>query len=113
MKSVLVIEADHETRVTIRRILEEAGYFVVSVANGQEALSIVSRISVPSMILLNFRTPFVSENFLSEIRAHPEYRSVLVAQLIKAGETQLDGTCCTLNVPLQRGPLLKAVQVCR
>jgi DNA-binding response OmpR family regulator len=68
LKTVLVIEPDHETRVQIRRVLEDAGHFVVSATNGTDALALIEKISPPTHIILNSDLPFLSgEQFLTTV----------------------------------------------
>src|ERR1041385_6967543 len=93
-KSVLVIEADHETRVAVRRVLEGAGYFVVSSTNGQDALSMLDKITPPGLVLLSSKLPFMSgAEFLAKFRSDPRFRSVPVGQFLSEGDAALDGMC--------------------
>lgn len=67
MHSILVIEDDHDIRVALRSVLENAGYFVFSAANGENGFATLSRIKPPSLILLDWNMPILNgESFLAE-----------------------------------------------
>jgi CheY-like chemotaxis protein len=67
---ILLIEDDRDIRETLARTLENAGYKVVTAANGLEALSVARRLSIrPSVILLDLRMPILDGyGFLAERR---------------------------------------------
>lgn len=79
MKSVLVIEDDHDTRVSIRQNLEAAGYFVFSAANGRQGLETLKRIKPPCLVLLDAVMPIMNgEEFLREMEADPNLHMIPV-----------------------------------
>ncbi|HXH32768.1 MAG TPA: response regulator [Bacteriovoracaceae bacterium] len=64
-KSILVIEDDHDIRVAIRQSLEDCGYYVHSVSNGWDGLTLLERIAAPSLIILDLSMPIMNgEEFL-------------------------------------------------
>lgn len=70
--SILVIEDEHNIRVTIRCVLEAEGYLVFSAANGILALEILQRIPPPGVILLDLIMPLMSgQVFLKEKNSNP------------------------------------------
>jgi CheY-like chemotaxis protein len=72
MKSVLLIEDDHDTRVSLRKILEAEGYFVFSAADGGAGLELLRRIKPPCLILLDCIMPMMNgHEFLEEIQRDP------------------------------------------
>jgi CheY-like chemotaxis protein len=78
-KSILVIEDDHDTRVSLRRNLEMAGYFVFSAAHGAQGLETLKRIRPPCLILLDIIMPIMNgEEFIKEIEADPELHTIPV-----------------------------------
>jgi CheY-like chemotaxis protein len=57
-KPVLVVEDDRELAETIAEVLEEQGYFVVTAANGREALALIEGGKCrPLVILLDLMMP--------------------------------------------------------
>jgi CheY-like chemotaxis protein len=57
LKTILVIEDDHDTRVSMRQQLEADGYFVFSAANGRQGIEILRRIKPPCLVLLDYVMP--------------------------------------------------------
>ncbi len=58
-KSVLIIEDDHDIRVTLRQVYESAGYYVFTVTNGQAAIDLLKIIPAPKLILSDLRMPIM------------------------------------------------------
>ncbi len=54
--TILVVDDEEHVRKLLQRILEEAGYSVVTAANGREALDTVSQANV-SLVLLDIMMP--------------------------------------------------------
>lgn len=82
MKTILVIEDDHDTRVSLRQNLEHAGYVVHTAANGQQGWEILSRIEAPRLVLLDAIMPVMNgEEFLRKVGAHPHLRDVPVVMM--------------------------------
>lgn len=72
LKSILVIEDDHDTRVSLRQSLESEGYFVFSAANGKQGWEILQRIKPPCLILLDVVMPIMNgEEFIRAIETDP------------------------------------------
>ncbi|OFZ55758.1 MAG: hypothetical protein A2428_03680 [Bdellovibrionales bacterium RIFOXYC1_FULL_54_43] len=113
-KTILVIESDHETRVSIRRALEDAGHFVISATNGADALSLLEKMSLPSIILLDASIPLMNgEQFLAVLRSDPERSSIPVVQISGPGEARLEGAFCSITKPLTSAAILKVVENCK
>jgi CheY-like chemotaxis protein len=75
---VLVVEDDPPTREMLRRMLEREGFPVVEAADGRSALARVAE-GRPSLILLDLLMPGMDGfEFLAELQARPEWRSVPV-----------------------------------
>ena len=53
---ILVVDDEESVRDLLQRVLKEAGYNVVTAANGQEALDKVSQFNV-SLVLLDIKMP--------------------------------------------------------
>jgi len=68
LKTIMVIEDDHDTRVSLRQSLEAEGYFVFSAANGKQGLEIIRRIKPPCLILLDLVMPIMDgEEFIKAL----------------------------------------------
>ena len=59
-KSILVIEDDAATRAAVSLALEDEGYSVTAVPNGQEALHHLRRTAPPDLILLDLMMPVMN-----------------------------------------------------
>ncbi len=81
--SVLVIEDDHDIRVSVRSLLEDEGYQVLSVANGLAALSLLERSDeLPSLILLDLMLPVMDGwHFAQRLRLNPRPANIPVATM--------------------------------
>jgi len=55
-RTILVVDDEEMVRSLLQRTLEEAGYDVITAANGQEALDKVSQLDV-SLVLLDVKMP--------------------------------------------------------
>lgn len=63
--TILLIEDDHDIRVTFRQTLENNGYVIHSVANGKDAFELLEKISLPRLIILDLGMPIMTgEEFL-------------------------------------------------
>lgn len=72
LKTILLVEDDHDTRVSIRQNLEAEGYFVFSAANGQQALELLERIKPPCLILVDLVMPLMNGiEFIERVEANP------------------------------------------
>ena len=58
-KTVLIIEDDHDVRVTLRQVYEAAGYYVFTVTNGLSAVELLNIIPPPKLILCDLRMPLM------------------------------------------------------
>jgi len=79
VKTILVIEDDHDTRVSLRQNLEREGYVVHTAANGVQGWEILNRIGSPALILLDAVMPMMNgEEFLKKVAADSKLRAVPV-----------------------------------
>jgi len=58
-KSVLIIEDDHDVRVTLRQVYESAGYYVFTVTNGHSAMELLNIIPAPKLLLCDLKMPLM------------------------------------------------------
>lgn len=109
-KIILVIEGDHNTRVEIRTTLESAGHFVISTTNAGEAINLLQKMTVPSLIILSGKLPLMDgEQFVLAFRKNSSYKDVPIAQIGEPHEHRIEGTCSFLKKPLEKAELLEAV----
>jgi CheY-like chemotaxis protein len=111
MQTVLVVEDDHNIRVTLRQTLEAAGYFVFSCGHGAEALTLLSRIKPPSLILLDWQLPILNgEEFLRVKMREPELAPIpVVVVSALASSIQPIGVKEIVRKPFDLDHLLKVV----
>jgi CheY-like chemotaxis protein len=82
LKSILLIEDDHDTRVSLRQRLEEEGYFVFSSANGKQGLETLRRIKPPALILLDVVMPVMDgEEFIRAIESDETLHNIPVVAI--------------------------------
>ncbi len=63
LKKILIVEDDHEVRVSYRKILEEEGFVVHSAANGKNGLDLLrKKSSVIRLVLLDINMPIMDGN---------------------------------------------------
>ncbi len=83
---VLVVDDEESVRNLLQRVLKEAGYDVVTAANGQEALNKVSELR-PKALLLDIKMPGMSGmEVLQQIAA--KWPEVCVVMATAVGDTQ-------------------------
>jgi CheY-like chemotaxis protein len=86
MRSILIVEDDVDIRETMSWFLEDEGYDVASVANGEEALAILHAGLRPRIILLDWMMPVMSGwQFQQKMRNDPEFSGIPI--LIVTGDT--------------------------
>lgn len=79
LKTILVIEDDHDTRVSMRQQLEAEGYFVFSAADGRQGLELLRRIKPPCLILLDLVMPLMDgEAFVKAVEADEQLHLIPV-----------------------------------
>jgi len=84
---VLVVDDEETIRNILQRILEEAGYDVVTAANGQEALDKVSQL-MPEAVVLDIKMPGMSGmEVLKQIAAN--WPDVCVVMATAVGDAQI------------------------
>jgi DNA-binding response OmpR family regulator len=82
MTTVLVIEDDHDTRVTLREVLEAEGFTVLSAANGSEGYNILDKLQSPVVVLLDQNMPLSNgDDFMNSKRRNKRLENVPVIVL--------------------------------
>ncbi len=111
---ILVVDDEESVRILLKRILTEAGYAVVAVANSQEALDKVSQLQVRVM-LLDIRMPGISGiEVLRKLTAdHPDI-CVIMATAVADTQTAVDamklGAYDYISKPFNRDDLVMRVR---
>ncbi len=115
MKRILVVEDDAATRDAVAFVLEDEGYSVTGVANGQEALHHLRRTSPPHLILLDLMMPIMNGwEFRKEQTEDPELKSIPV--LVISADRAVPQKAAALGAidyllkPIDLDQLLEAVQ---
>lgn len=77
--TILVVEDDPEIRETLKDVLEDRGYQVVTASNGRVGLDKLAEIGKPSLILLDLMMPVMNgEEFLTAVRNDERLASIPV-----------------------------------
>lgn len=85
MRTILLIDDDGETRVTLRDFLIGQGFAVQTARDGQHALHVLDKLDVPDLILLDYKMPVMDgKQFLSAVRRTPRLQSIPVVLLSAA-----------------------------
>src|SRR5262249_33017576 len=81
-KSILVIEDNAVTRDAVALVLQDEGYSVIGVANGQEALLHLRHAEPPNLILLDLKMPVMNGWEFRKLQAEdPALKSIPVVIL--------------------------------
>jgi CheY-like chemotaxis protein len=116
-KSILVVEDDAATRDAVALVLEDEGYSVTGVANGQEALSHLRQASPPQLIVLDLMMPVMNGwEFRKQQTQDPALKSIPVLVISADGgisqKAAALGAKDFLLKPIDLDKLLEAVQRC-
>jgi two-component system, chemotaxis family, chemotaxis protein CheY len=105
---VLVVEDDHDVRVSIRLTLEAEGYSVDSATDGRRALEFLEQSAQPpDLILLDLMMPGMNGwDFASRLRAKSRWCSIPVIVISAFDELPPPGIVAFLRKPLKLDALL-------
>jgi len=116
-KSILVVEDDAATRDAVALVLEDEGYSVTGVANGQEALHHLRRTPLPNLIVLDLMMPVMNGwEFRKQQTQDPALKAIPV--LVISADGAVSQTAAALGAkdylrkPIDLDLLLEAVQRC-
>jgi len=88
-QTILVAEDDARINEVVTEYMKEAGYLVISVADGQEALNIIAKGSSVDLFVLDIMLPNVSGlKLLEAIRQSDHHKDTLVIMLTALGDEQ-------------------------
>jgi len=111
---LLVIDDDHDIRLSLQDALEVEGYRVITASDGREALEYLRQGLRPALILLDLMMPVVSGwDFLAQQRADPALASIPVVIVSGQGLSVHDvaelGVAGYLPKPMDLDALLNTV----
>jgi CheY-like chemotaxis protein len=109
--TLFIVEDDHDIRVTLRNFLENKGYFVLTAANGAQALEMLSNMSAPRALLLDQDMPIMDgDEFLKMLHARFGQNSISVIQMSVTAKLPQPGVVGVVTKPLDLRILLEAIE---
>lgn len=85
MRTILLVDDDSDTRMTLRDFLTEEGFDVLTARDGQHALYMLEKIDPPDLILLDYKMPVMDgKQFLGIMRRIPRLGQIPVVILSAA-----------------------------
>jgi len=111
---VLVVEDDAGLRELYRSVLTAAGYRVIAVEDGVDALRQLETIH-PGIIVLDLALPRLSgRDVQQELASHAETRDIPILVVTGTETRDLDttGFACVLDKPIRPHTLVAAVAEC-
>lgn len=113
-KAILIIEDEHDLRVSLRDLLEQSGYAVLSASHGAAALELIESGPAPDLIVLDLKMPIMDGHaFLDRIRE--DARLARVKTLVLTADRsakQPAGACCLLLKPAEPDEILARIRGC-
>ena len=111
--AVLIVEDDPELRTLYRTALSLAGYAVVAVGDGIDALRQIDA-QPPDIMVLDMALPRLGGRDVSvEVRSHPETSSIPI--VVVTGDARGLNTsdfACVLQKPIDLDTLVRTVERC-
>lgn len=111
---ILVVEDDSSLRELYRSALRAAGYAVVAVEDGVDALRRVER-GRPEAVILDLGLPRLSgRDVQRELKSSPDTQHIPIVVVSGTDTSDLnpDDFACVLNKPISADALILAVQNC-
>jgi DNA-binding response OmpR family regulator len=111
---VLVVEDDPQLRDLYRTALRAAGYVVIAVEDGADALRQIDQ-AVPALVVLDLGLPRLhGRDVVSELKARTDTRDVPIVIVTggEVSEVEAKQFACVLRKPCDADRLLEAVQQC-
>ena len=111
---IMVVDDDSGIRTTLEAIIEDAGYEVIGVDNGYEAIEL-ARTAPSDLIFLDINMPGINgvETFRGIKEANPEIVVVMMTAHAMAGlveEALAEGAYAVVYKPLDVGQLIDTIQ---
>jgi len=112
--TILVVDDEDMVRSLLQRTLEEAGYDVITAANGQEALDKMSQLDV-SLVLLDVKMPGLDGfQVLDHIRHRSDIPVIMltaIGEVTSVRDSLALGADDYIRKPFKKGELLARIQV--
>ena len=112
--TVLVVEDDPPLRELYRSALRAAGYPVIAVEDGEDALRQIE-LTLPAAIVLDLGLPRLGgRDVHEELKAHSETQDIPIIVVTGTDTSDLDAKAyaCVLRKPVTIDALLAAVEKC-
>jgi CheY-like chemotaxis protein len=111
-KVILIVEDDEPIRESLKEVLEQEGYEVLTATNGSDGLRVLEKAARrPSLILLDLFMPVMSGlDFLRVIRAQDQ-RSITSSPIILLSASPPDGEAAKEAAPFTQGFIKKPVDL--
>ncbi|MDP2743834.1 MAG: response regulator [Dehalococcoidia bacterium] len=111
---ILVVDDDESVRSLLQRVLKEAGYDVVTAANGREALDKVNELKV-DLVLLDIKMPDMSGmEVLQQLTTNWPQTCVIMATAVADAQTAIEamklGAYDYITKPFSRDEMVLTVQ---
>jgi CheY-like chemotaxis protein len=111
---ILIIEDEHDVRVTLRQILQDHGCVVWTATNGTSAFNLLEQINRPCVILLDVMMPIMNGvEFLKEKEHRPKIADIPVIAMTAFQESPLfvrGAVQATIQKPFDPSKLLGLLQ---
>jgi two-component system, OmpR family, response regulator CpxR len=110
--AILLVEDEHDIRVSVRGILEDEGYEVLSAAHGKEALEVLRRVQPPPrLILLDLHMPVMDGwEFMALLQASTPLAALPVVCQTAVDRTPPDHITAFMRKPIDADALLAMVR---
>jgi CheY-like chemotaxis protein len=114
--TILVVEDDHDIRVSVRNVLEDEGYTVLTVTNGRSALDMLEREAAvgdtPCLIILDLMLPVMDGwHFADELRQDPQLGQIpIVIMSAYDSPPPPRGAVAFVKKPIDTEALLQAIE---
>jgi CheY-like chemotaxis protein len=111
-----VVEDDHDTRVSLRYLLEQEGYTVLTATDGHSALQLLDASPAkPGLILLDLMLPVMDGwHFAARLREIPELKDIpIVIMSAFRDPPPPDNVAGFLPKPINADTVLKMVETYR
>ena len=112
-RRILVVDDEDMVRSLLKRTLEEAGYDVITAANGQEALDELTQFEV-NLMLLDIKMPGLSGfEVLERVRQRSDTPVIMltaIGDVTKVRDSLALGADDYIRKPFKRGELLARIQ---
>ena len=114
-RTVLIVEDDAPLRNLYRSALSQAGFSVVAVGDGMDALRVVESEQVPAAVVLDLALPTLSGRDVGyELKANPTtcHIPIIVVTGTDAAGIRGLGVACVLQKPVMPERLVEVVDGC-